>query len=54
MYTYPLQENDRRWEFFQAAGRFYMLDFQNEKAISMLEKALCFLNNEDPSHTKRI
>ena len=27
-----------------------MLDFQNEKAISMFEKALCFLNNEDPSH----
>ena len=47
--VYPLQENDRRWQFFRAAGIFYMLDFQNEKAISMFEKALCFLNNEDPS-----
>ena len=52
VYTCPLQENDRRCDLFQAAGKFYMFDFQNEKAISMFENALCFLSNEDPSHTK--
>ena len=52
VYTHPLEKDDRRWEFFRAAGRFYMLDFQNEKAISMLEKAMCFHNNEDPGHAE--